>query len=227
MPLSDVKGQTCRRRPRGILVEKTDLLLGVMAPPAETMDGQPAQTRRLVPLGSAAAWWHISFFPMAGGAGLAGILGKISVLTQPVPTVGPPLSERLLSLRERHMRRFHLEELAGGVPAVVRLREQILLASQTRLPALIVGPPGSGKQWVARAIHYAGPEREQTFGCLDCARLAPDRIAELLFASSPGTRLASVYLKNLADLPLSLQVRLQQKLEVPRRRLSPLSRGFG
>ncbi len=214
VPLSDVKGQACRRRPRGILVEKIDLLLGAMAPPAETMDGQPAQTRRLVSLSSAPACWQISFFPLAGSAGLAGILGKISVPAQPMPSAGPPLSERLLALRERHLRRYHLEELASEVPAVVRLHAQVLLASQTRLPALIVGPPGSGKQWVARAIHYAGPEREQTFACLDCARLTPDRLAELLFASAPATPLASVYLKNLAGLPLNLQVRLQQKLEV-------------
>src|SRR3979490_2796144 len=62
LALADVKGQLCRRRPRGILVEKLDLLLGAMAPPAEVIQGQPGQARRLLPLATVPAWWQIAFF---------------------------------------------------------------------------------------------------------------------------------------------------------------------
>ena len=208
---ADVKGQTCRRRPRGIVAEKIDLLLSAMAPPAEVMAGQLGQARRHPPLGPQPVWWQIDFFPLAGAAGLTGILGKITVLTQPAPTAGPPLSEKLADLRRRHFLHYDLAELVGDAPAVVRLREQIRLAGQTRMPALIVGAPGTGKLWTARAIHHQSSKRERTFACLDCARLAPSRLGELLQGASP---FATIYLQNLAGLPLDLQERLRQRLEI-------------
>lgn len=209
--LADVKGQICRRRPRGTVAEKIDLLLGAMAPPAEVMDGKPAQARRQPPPGPHTIWWQIDFFPFTGSAGLAGILGKITVLAPPPAAAGPPLSEKLSALRHRHAMRYDLAELIGDTPAVVRLRQQIRLAGQTRMPALIAGPPGSGKLWVARAIHQLSGDRERSFGCLDCARLAPSRLSELLLGAAP---FASIYLQNLAHLPLDLQERLRQMLDV-------------
>src|ERR1700687_2361000 len=43
LTLVEVKGQVCRRRPRGILAERVEIILGAMAPPPEVDRGQPAQ----------------------------------------------------------------------------------------------------------------------------------------------------------------------------------------
>jgi transcriptional regulator with PAS, ATPase and Fis domain len=211
LSLAEVKGQTCRRRPRGILAENAELVLGALAPPPEVAQGQPARARRLMSLGSVPACWHVDFFPLAAVDGPVAVLGKITVLPRPEPVGGQPLSEKMLALRQRHADYFRLDGLIGNGPAVSRLREQIRLAAQTRLPVLFVGPPGSGKRWAARSVHQLSPDREQTFIGLDCARLAPNLLAELLLTAAQPSR--TVYLDSVARLPRDLQERLIQRLD--------------
>ncbi len=214
LTLAEVKGQACRRRPRGILTDKTEILLSTLAPPVDVVvQGQPGQTRRLLTSGRAPAYWQIAFFPLAGAEGPAGFLGKISVLERPEVAAGQPLSEKMLALRLSHARHFHLEEMIGAGPLMGRLREQIRLAGQTRLPVLLVGPPGSGKEWVARAIHHLGPDREKVCVCLDCACLPPRTLDDLLLGEHRAVPSATIYLKNVAALPLEIQERLLQSLD--------------
>src|SRR5947209_993064 len=59
---AEVKGQVCRRRPRGILAERVEIILGALAPPPEVSEGRPSQARRLISTGAAPVWWHIAFF---------------------------------------------------------------------------------------------------------------------------------------------------------------------
>ncbi|TVS20052.1 MAG: sigma-54-dependent Fis family transcriptional regulator [Planctomycetaceae bacterium] len=62
--------------------------------------------------------------------------------------------------------RFHLDQVIGQHPAIMRAREIIRLAVQTDSRTLVIGPPGSGREHVARAVHYGGGHR-------DAAPLAP------------------------------------------------------
>jgi transcriptional regulator with PAS, ATPase and Fis domain len=213
LALPTVKGQVCRRRPRGILADKEHMILGAMAPPPEALEGQPGQARRIVSLGTAPAWWQLAFFPMMAGERLLGILGKITVLARPEAAPSPPLSEKMLALRHRHAQHYRLEELPGETPVMNRLREQIHLAAQTRLPVLLVGSPGTGKHWVARAIHCLGPLREKTLASVDCASLPHSLLGDLLFRAGQPSLFAFAYLHDLAALPRDLQERLQQHLE--------------
>src|SRR4051794_6423860 len=64
LTLAEVRGQVCRRRPRGILAEKSEILLGAMAPPAEVLQGQTAQARRVFSLGAVQVHWQVAFFPL-------------------------------------------------------------------------------------------------------------------------------------------------------------------
>ncbi len=48
---------------------------------------------------------------------------------------------------------YRLDRLAGESAAMARVRAQVKLAAKTGAAVLIVGPPGSGRQHVARTIH--------------------------------------------------------------------------
>jgi hypothetical protein len=45
--------------------------------------------------------------------------------------------------------------------------------AETRLPSLLIGEPGVGKEFIARAIHSLSPGPSGRFGALDCATLSP------------------------------------------------------
>ena len=52
--------------------------------------------------------------------------------------------------------RYRLDRLIGESPAARRAAAQVELAVGSRASVLLVGPPGSGRQHVADAIHYGG-----------------------------------------------------------------------
>ena len=64
------------------------------------------------------------------------------------------LHEQLRSFRQHAAARYRADSLAGESLAMRRARAQIELAAASRANILVVGPPGSGRQHAARAIHY-------------------------------------------------------------------------
>ncbi len=71
---------------------------------------------------------------------------------------GSELHVRLQQLRSELGRRYHIGQLIGQSDAMNLVRTQVQIAAQAGANALIVGPPGSGREHVARTIFYAGSE---------------------------------------------------------------------
>ena len=53
--------------------------------------------------------------------------------------------------------------------------------SEWQVPVLLTGERGTGKQWLARAIHFQSALREKNFVALDCKALPADALAAVLF----------------------------------------------
>jgi len=70
--------------------------------------------------------------------------------------VGAPteLHGRLRLLLDEMGTRFGLDQIIGESPAIARVREQVRLAAASDSRVLVVGPPGSGREYMARSIHY-------------------------------------------------------------------------
>jgi DNA-binding NtrC family response regulator len=129
-----------------------------------------------------------------------------------------PLSEKLVNLRQSRVERFGLDAWTSSLPAMRRLVEQVRLASQVTTPVLLVGEAGTGKQTLARTIHYLSAGREDACAVLDCRHLPPDAVSNLLFGQEG---FAAVYLREPAYLPRDVQMLLCQRL------LPPLPYGRG
>jgi DNA-binding NtrC family response regulator len=71
---------------------------------------------------------------------------------------GGQLHQWISRLRRRQSDRYQLSRLLGAGPSMKRVYSQVELAGHSRSSVLIVGPPGSGREHVARTIHYAGEE---------------------------------------------------------------------
>ncbi|QDU30204.1 Transcriptional regulatory protein ZraR [Anatilimnocola aggregata] len=63
---------------------------------------------------------------------------------------------QLLQLRRELDPELFLSPLIGQSHALKRLREQVKVAQQANVRVLMVGPKGSGRRQLARAIHYVG-----------------------------------------------------------------------
>ena len=218
---ADAKKMWCRRtRPPALPAEWVDVLAYILTPPAEVVQGVAGCERRLIPAWDdvPARWWDIDFLPFHDPDGFRGLLGRIRPVPAPAARPAAPLPETVVKLRQR--RRDQLNELflSRRLPAMRRVAEQAELASQVRVPVLLVGAPGTGKETLARTIHLRGPDRERSFAALDCRRLPAFAVGSLLLGdkgSVARASLATIYLKEPSSLPRELQARLCEWLTEP------------
>ncbi len=76
--------------------------------------------------------------------------------------------------------------LIGESKAVSKLRKDIELAAPTDAPVLIIGENGSGKELVARMIHFSSPRLGEAFIALNCAALEEEILNQELFGYEKG-----------------------------------------
>lgn len=118
--------------------------------------------------------------------------------------------------------------LVGNSPAMREVHRRIELAAQTRLPVLLLGPSGSGKELAARALHAQSNRAEDPFVSESCAALPAALIESELFGSRRGAFTGAerdraglferadhgtLFLDEVGELPLELQAKLLRVLE--------------
>jgi DNA-binding NtrC family response regulator len=111
--------------------------------------------------------------------------------------------------------------LVGNSPQICTIRRLIDKAARHRLPVLLLGESGSGKEVVARAIHDANPSGR--FVPIDCGSLVGTLMESELFGHAKGSfsgatenkkglvELAdggTAFFDEIGDLPFEMQVKL-------------------
>jgi len=117
--------------------------------------------------------------------------------------------------------------LVGGA-GMAQVRELVRLAADSDAPVLVTGETGTGKNLVAKAIHFSGPRRGGPFVGLNCAALPESLIEAELFGWERGSftgalatreglvELAhegTLFLDEIGEMPLHLQTKLLAVLE--------------
>jgi Nif-specific regulatory protein len=118
--------------------------------------------------------------------------------------------------------------LVGGSPAIQTVRATIGRIADTDLSILILGENGTGKEVVARSIHFSSRRRKHPFIAVNCAALAETLLESELFGHEKGAftdahearagkfELAAggtLFLDEIGDMSLSGQAKLLRVLE--------------
>jgi transcriptional regulator of acetoin/glycerol metabolism len=128
-----------------------------------------------------------------------------------------------------HKSPLALEELAGNDPQMLRNVRSAIRVATSRVPVLIQGPTGAGKEIFARALHLASGRAAHRFVALNCAAIPESLIESELFGYAAGAFTGArkegmkgkilqssggtLFLDEIGDMPLSLQTRLLRVLE--------------
>jgi len=79
-----------------------------------------------------------------------------------------------------------LSTLIGGADNFTRIIETLPHIARSDATALISGETGTGKELVARAIHYLSDRASRPLVCVNCASLPDLLIEDMLFGHEPG-----------------------------------------
>ena len=133
-----------------------------------------------------------------------------------------------LYLRREVERRYAFDKIIGGSPAMERVFEVMEKVADTDATVLITGETGTGKDLVARAIHYSGPRKDRRFVAQNCAALPDTLLESELFGHTRGAftgahqdkkglfevaHRGTVFLDEVGETHPGMQVRLLRVLQ--------------
>ena len=119
-------------------------------------------------------------------------------------------------------------DLIGSSPKFRAVLNQINMVAPVDCAVLIQGETGTGKEVIARAIHEAGPRRNQPFVALNCAAIPSALLESELFGHERGAFTGActqtkgrfqmsdggtLFLDEIGDMPLELQPKLLRVLQ--------------
>jgi two-component system response regulator AtoC len=132
------------------------------------------------------------------------------------------------TLSEQLANQIGPDELVGSSPAMQTIGKAIAQVAQTDVTVLITGESGTGKELVARAIHKNSKRLDRAMVTINCGAFPRDLIESELFGHEKGAftsahiakpglvekaNQSTLFLDEIGDLPVELQVKLLRVLE--------------
>lgn len=137
------------------------------------------------------------------------------------------LLESVLLRQELH-RSYDYDKIIGQSESMKKVFEIIKRVAQSEGTVLITGKSGTGKELVAKAIHYNGPRKQKRFVAINCGAIVETLFESELFGHKKGSftgatvdkeglfKVAAggtVFLDEVSEIPLHLQVKLLRAIE--------------
>lgn len=138
------------------------------------------------------------------------------------------LKRELEALRKRLAAEENPYHIISGAPAMLRIQETIAAIKDSASSVLICGETGTGKELIARALHFSSQRRDRPLIAVNCAALPKELLESELFGYERGAftgalarRIGkfeeasggSIFLDEIGELDLSLQAKLLRVLQ--------------
>lgn len=160
-------------------------------------------------------------------------LGAVDFINKPcdIPLLRARLAHQIMMLEAESSERRAVpvgDSLIGESQAVRNLHILIRQFADTAFPVLIQGESGCGKELVAHYVHERSPRQGEPFLSINCAAFSAELLDAQLFGHTKGAFTGatanragffeeagegSLFLDEIADLPLQLQSKLLRVLE--------------
>ncbi|OGU77265.1 MAG: Fis family transcriptional regulator [Ignavibacteria bacterium RBG_16_34_14] len=131
-------------------------------------------------------------------------------------------------LRGEIQRNFDFENIIGKSPAMKSVYQMIKTVAETDSTVLITGKSGTGKELVARALHFHSKRKNKPFIAVNCGAITENLIESELFGHKKGAFTGAVsdkegyikaaeggtlFLDEISELPLLMQVKFLRVLQ--------------
>lgn len=118
--------------------------------------------------------------------------------------------------------------LVGRSDGIANVRHLINQVAGSDASVLVLGPSGTGKEVVARNIHYLSERRDGPFIPVNCGAIPPELLESELFGHEKGSFTGAIssrkgrfelaeggtlFLDEIGDMPLQMQVKLLRVLQ--------------
>jgi len=160
-------------------------------------------------------------------------LQKPFQLDELVMRVQKGLQERKLEsennlLRSELHEKYQSSSLVGSSHTMQQIYRMATLVADKTSTILITGETGTGKELVARAIHYGGPRKNQPMVCVNCGAIPSSLLEDELFGHVKGAftgahqhrigrfeqaNHGTLFLDEVGNMPPDLQVKLLRVLQ--------------
>lgn len=165
---------------------------------------------------------------VAAGMELHGVRAENARLTRELRAANATLRDENVELRREARGHWNFDGILGTSFALRRTLDLVEKVVRTSDSVLIAGPTGSGKELIARAIHYNGPRADGPFVPENCGALSPELLASELFGHRKGAFTGAsadrkglfetahggtLFLDEIGECPPDLQVKLLRALD--------------
>jgi len=138
------------------------------------------------------------------------------------------LQRENILLRREIERHYDLSHIIGESPEIKKIINEVKKIASAKSNVLILGETGTGKELIARAIHYSSPRTERPFIPINCSAIPENLLESELFGHVRGAFTGAVtskkglfeeanggtvFLDEIGDLSPSLQAKLLRVLE--------------
>ena len=132
------------------------------------------------------------------------------------------------TLKKEMSREYSFQNLVGNSETMHRIYEMIKRVSQTPTNILVTGDSGTGKEMVAKAIHFNGPLKDKPFVTINCGAIPESLMESEMFGHKKGSFTGAIadkaglfevadngtlFLDEVGELPLTIQVKLLRAIQ--------------
>lgn len=138
------------------------------------------------------------------------------------------LREEVKNLRSAIDRKFGFESIIGKSKNLLSTLDNAARAAQSDSTVLIRGETGTGKELLAKAIHFNSPRRDRAFLVINCGAIPRELLESELFGHTKGSFTGALankqgkiemadqgtlFLDEIGEMPMDLQVKLLRLIQ--------------